>query len=52
MGDAAGDGETEAVAGFAGVESDEALEHLFAPMFGYTGSVVCDERLNVSVDSS
>ena len=50
VGDAAGDGEAEAVAGFAGVESDEAFEDLFALVFGYAWSVIGDERLDVSVE--
>jgi hypothetical protein len=52
VGDAARDGEAEAVAGFAGVESDEAFEDAFALMFGHAGPVVCDARLDVSVDAS
>ena len=52
VGDAAGDGEAEAVAGFAGVESDEAFEDLFALVLGYAGSVIGDERLDVSIEPS
>ena len=37
VGDAARDRETKAVAGFAGVESDEAFEDLFALVSGTPG---------------
>ena len=46
------DGEAEAVSRFAGVESDEAFEDAFALVFGDPGPVVCDARLNVSVETS
>src|SRR5579862_1421529 len=49
VGDAACDGEAEAMAGLAGVESDEAFEDAFALVFGYAWSVVCDARQDVSV---
>src|SRR5437764_6449260 len=52
LGDAAGDGEAEAVAGFAGVESDEAFEDALVLVFGYAGSVIRDSRLDVSVEPS
>jgi hypothetical protein len=52
VGDAAGDGEAEAVPRFAGVESDEAFEDELALVFGYAGSVVGDKRLDVSVPPS
>jgi hypothetical protein len=45
----AGDGEAEAVAGSAGVESDEAFEDALALVFGYAGPVIRDERLDTSV---
>jgi hypothetical protein len=35
LGDAARDGESEAVAGFGGVEPGEAFENTFALVFGY-----------------
>ena len=50
VGDAAGDGEAEAMAGFAGVESDEALEDALALVFGDAGSVIRDARLDGSVE--
>jgi hypothetical protein len=49
LGDAARDGEAEAVAGFDGVEPNEALEDAIALMFGYSGAVVDDVRFDVSV---
>ena len=52
MGDALGDGEAEAVTGFAWIESDEAFEDALALVFGYAGSVVCDARLDVSLAPS
>jgi hypothetical protein len=52
VGDAARDGEAEAVPWFAGVESDEAFEDTFALVFGYARPVVCDARLDVSVEAS
>ena len=52
VGDAAGDGEAETMAGFAGVESHEALEDALALAFGYAGPVIRDERLDVSVEPS
>jgi hypothetical protein len=52
LGDAARDGESEAVAGFGGVESDEALENVLALVFGYAGAVVCDPCLDVSAEAS
>ena len=52
VGDAASDGEAEAVPRFAGVESDEAFEDELALVFAYAGSVVCDKRLDVSVPPS
>jgi hypothetical protein len=52
LGDSAGDGETEAVSGFAGVESDEALEDAPAFVLGDAGAVVCNLRLDVSVQPS
>lgn len=52
LGDAAGDGEAEAVTGLAWVESDKAFEDALTLVFGHAGSVVCDERLDVSVPSS
>ena len=51
-GDATGDGEPEAVAGLAGVESDEALEDAFALILGHAGAVVRDARQDVSVAAS
>ena len=50
LGDAARDGESEAVAGFGGVESDEALKNSFALVLGSARAVVCDPRLDVSVE--
>jgi hypothetical protein len=52
LGDAAGDGEAEAVPWFAGVESDEAFEDELALLFGYAWSVIDDLRLDVSVAPS
>ena len=52
LGDAAGDGEAQAVAGFTGIESNEALEDALAFVFGYTWSVVGDERLGAAVAPS
>ena len=49
LGDAAGDGEAEAVAGLAGVESDEAFEDALALLFGHARTVVGDARLDVAV---
>jgi hypothetical protein len=49
-GDPLGNGEAEAVAGFAGVESDEAFEDALTLVFGYAGSVVCNTSLDVSVE--
>jgi hypothetical protein len=48
-GDASGDGEAEAVTGFAWVESDEAFEDPLLLVFGDAGSIVCDHRLNIPV---
>jgi hypothetical protein len=52
LGDAAGDGEAEAVTGFAGVESNEALEYPLALVFGYARSIIGDERLGIAITSS
>lgn len=49
VGDAARDGEAQAVAGLAGVESNEPFEDALAFVFGYAGAVVDDERLGVAV---
>ena len=48
LGGAARDGESEAVAGFGGAESDEAFENALALVFGYARAVVCDSHLDVS----
>ena len=40
LGDAARDGESEAVAGFGEVEPGEAVENAFALVFGYARAVV------------
>src|SRR5204863_5706880 len=50
VGDAAGDREAEAVAGLAGVESDEAFEDPLAFVLGHAGSVIGNARLDVSVE--
>jgi len=52
VGDPVGDCEAEAVAGFAGVESDEAFEDPLTFVFGYARSIVCDAGLDVSVQPS
>ena len=48
-GDAARDGEAQAVARFAGVKADEPFEDAFALIFGYARSVIHDVRIDVSV---
>ncbi len=50
LGDAARDGESQAVAGLGGVEPDEAFEDAFALAFSNAGAVVRDPRLEVSVE--
>ena len=50
LGDAAGNRETEAVAGLAGVKSDEAFEDALALLFGHAGTVVGDARLDEAVE--
>jgi hypothetical protein len=52
LGDAPGNGEAEAVPGFVGLEPDEAFENALTLVFGYAGSVVGDERPDVSVPAS
>jgi hypothetical protein len=52
VGDAARNAESEAVPRFAGIESDKAFEDAFALVFGHAGPVVCDARLDVSVETS
>ena len=52
VGDAAGDGEAEAVAGFVGVEPDEAFEDALAVVFRYAGTVIGDVRLDISIQPS
>ena len=47
LGDAVGDGEAQAVAGFAGIESNEALEDPLAFALWYARPVVGDVRLGV-----
>ena len=52
LGDAPGNGEAEAVPGFVGLESDEAFENALTVVFGYAGSVVGHECLDVAVPPS
>jgi len=52
LGDAERDGESEAVAGFGGVEPDEAFENAFALVYGYARAVVCNPRFDESVEPS
>jgi hypothetical protein len=52
LGDAASDGEAEAVAGLAGVESREAFEDPSAFVLRHAGAVVGDLGFDVSVESS
>src|SRR5690349_3311428 len=52
LGDAAGDGEAEAVAGLAGIESNEALENSLAFALWYARPIIGDVRLGVAVASS
>src|SRR5205085_8866496 len=49
LGDAAGDGEAQAVAGLAGIESNEALENPLAFAVWYARPVIGDVRLGVAV---
>src|SRR5438105_14886591 len=49
LGDAAGDGEAQAVAGLAGIESNEALENPLAFALWYARPVIGDVRLGVAV---
>src|SRR5205814_6885915 len=49
LGDAAGDGEAQAVAGLVGIESNEALEDPLAFALWYARPVIGDARLGVAV---